>query len=253
MASVVDAVRNSLGDRWWFVKLAVSVYILYFAITDVTKYITNADGLFAFYSLVGLYFLGTAVSAMNRNLNNIYPLYPGITSIFEIVIKAIGGFIAILGGSAITYCAFYYLSNFINDFQNQSMANGNYDENAIYFTIGRYVIYFVAALIMSAFIFIPLVLYSARGKIFDAFRLGILFRCAGDFILKTMSLIFQLILIYGIAFACIYFFLKQMFSSESTVSLNLLICIFSVIAYYTSMIYFSDLYEDAIPSIEAKK
>ena len=70
MISLIGAIRSSIGDSWWFVKLAVAVYALYFVVNQLAANIAP-DGLVVLYIIVGVLFAGCAVIAMNRNIKSL--------------------------------------------------------------------------------------------------------------------------------------------------------------------------------------
>lgn len=235
MASLIGTIRSSLGDQWWFIKAALAVYVVYFAIHDLPKYLPTPDLQIMAYSLLGIIFIGCATVAMNHNITNCYPLFPGFTSILEVIIKTIGSFFVILTGGIITGGIVYLIGTIPAD-------------NIIV----KYIFYALTMLFMMPFLIIPLVLYSARGKLTDAFRLGIIFGSAGNFIMNFIVFVIQFAIIFVLSYFCLFFFLKQMFG-DNHISLELLLYLYAVISFFVSMVYFSDLYDDTIPAIEVKK
>ncbi len=232
MASLIGTIRSSLGDQWWFLKAAVAVYVLYFTVNQAHQFIA-ADMLVIFYGIVGILFLGYAAVSMNRNINNNYPLYPGISNILDIIIKSIGSIFTVLTGLLITWSIIYLLSII-------SVPN----------TV-KNIFYVLAVLFMTPFTIIPLVLYSARGKFTDAFRLGIIFSSAGNFIMNFILFALQFAVVFVLSYICLAQFLNQMFGANH-ISVEILRYLYYVISFFTSMVYFSDLYDDVIPKIESK-
>ena len=235
MASLIGTIRSSLGDQWWFIKAAIAVYIIYFLVHDLPVHIPAPDMQIAVYGIVGMLFIGYATVAMYHNINNRYPLYPGISSILDILIKSIGSFFVVLTGGLITGGIIYLIGTI------------PVDNNIV-----KSIFYALTLLFMMPFLIIPLVLYSARGKLIDAFRLGIIFGSAGNFIMRFLVFILQFAAIFVLSYFCLFYFLKQMFGGEH-ISLELLLYFYAVISFFVSMVYFSDLYDDIIPVIEAKK
>lgn len=234
MASLIGAIRSSMSDGWWIIKLAAASGLLYYAVEKAPAYIPNSSGKLVFYAVIGLLFLGCGVSAMSRNLNNSSPIFPGLMNIPEVLFKSAGAFAAVLTGIVILYFLIYYASLF-------PMEN-----------IVKYIIYALIILFTVPFIIIPLVLFSARSNLFDAFRLGIIFKSAGNFIINFIVYLLQSAFIYVLSFVCLYFFLGQMFGAGH-ISQHILIYIMAPIVFFTSMIYFSDLYDDVIVAIEEPK
>ncbi len=234
MASLIGTIRSSLGDQWWVFKAAIAVYVLYFAVNQLPKYIPAADIQYIIYAVIGMVFLGYATVAMYRNINNQYPLYPGFTNILDIILKSIGSFFAVLTGLVIS-CAIVYLLSTIP-----------------VPVVVKNIFYGLALLFMMPFMIIPLVLYAARGKFTDAFRLGIIFGASGNFIMNFIVFLIQFAIIFVVSYICLFFFLQQMFGVNH-ITTEILKYIYIVISFYVSMVYFSDLYDDVIPVIEVKK
>lgn len=235
MTSLIGTIRSSLGDQWWFIKAAVAVYVLYFAVNDLPQYVPTQDALMAIYGLLGAVFIGCGTVAINRNINNRYPLFPGISSVLEVLLKSIGSFFVVLTGGIITAAIFYLVGKYI----------------PVDNTIVRYIIYALTLLFIMPFLIIPLVLYGARGKITDAFRLGIIFGSAGNFIMNFVVFVLQFALIFVLSYFCLFYFLEQMFG-KGHISTQVLLYIYAVISFFVSMVYFSELYDDIIPAITSK-
>ena len=233
MASLIGTIRSSLGDQWWFIKVAVAVYVLYFLVNNAPKIISSNEILVLLYVMTFIIFLGYAIISMNHNINNKYPLFPGVTNVLDIILKSIGSvcvsIIPVIIGSAIVYII-----------------------STIHLPIVlKNIFYGLAILFMLPFIIIPLVLYSARGKLMDAFRFGIILNAAGNFVMNFVLFALQFVVIFGIIYVCLFYFLQQMFGVNNLAT-EILRYTFVVISFFTSMVYFSDLYDDIIPVIETK-
>jgi|GEM_PF-5485272 len=112
MASLIAAMRSSMSDGWWIIKLAAASCLIYYAVEKAPAYIPSSSGKLVFYAVIGLLFLGCSVSAMSRNLNNISPIFPGLMNIPEVLFKSAGSFAAVLTGIVILYFLIYYASLF---------------------------------------------------------------------------------------------------------------------------------------------
>lgn len=237
MASLIGAMRSSLGDSFWFLKLAVTVYMVYFVCFQAPLYIHDVRIIYLLYAFIAIIMQGSAIVAMHRNLNNKYPLFPGIFSIFEIMFRGVAAFLIVLIYDII-FIFLAYLLLLIPE-----------NPYIIYIKIICGLIITVVAIPFSV---IPLVLFSARGKFFDAFRFNLVYNSAGNFIAQFIIYLIQALLIFGISFVCLYFFLSQAFG-KMNIGIILLMITYFIINYYILMIYFSDLYDDVIPKIEETK
>ncbi|MCD7779581.1 MAG: hypothetical protein LUH05_02785, partial [Candidatus Gastranaerophilales bacterium] len=150
MASLVDSIRSMTGDSWWIVKIAFFSAVLFFILYESYYYPPDNTPMMAFYSIIGMLFLGCASITVNRNINNKSPLFPSLFSIPEIIIKSICSTIAILPGLLLYYlCMVFVQTSF--EFEPFVMA----------------VIYICITAVFSPFIFVPVVLYSVRSKLSD--------------------------------------------------------------------------------------
>ena len=231
MASLIRAVKSAAGDNFWLPKLIIAVYAVYFIDDYIMKSGFGSGPELTSYIVLGIVFFGCAVTAMHRNINNKCPLFPGIKDIGEAAAKAACGIISILPGAVSAAAVFY----FFNSVQMEP--------------VNRWLLNILAVLILSPFIIMPLVLYTARGRIADAYRFDMINKTAGNFMTSFAGFIIQFAFIYGLCYAVLYYFLVQMFG-EVHIIIKILQYTAAVIGFFTSMIYFSDLYDDSIPAFE---
>ncbi len=232
MASLINSIRNITSDPWWFVKIGIFSGVLFY-ILDQGYHIPQVMSDQNIMSMViSLFFVFTGIAAvsMYRNINNLSPFFPGLTSIFEILIKGIFVTIAMFPGLLISYFLYNYLITI--EFENLTV------------TI---IIYVIAASIMSPFIFIPAVLACVRGNLLDALKLDIVFKGAGNYIVQFLSYLIQYAIIVGAVTLVLYYFLVEMLGDHW--SLLFLKSIVIVITFFSIFSYSSDLYGDAIPQI----
>lgn len=233
MASLINALRSISGDPWWPVKLAVFMSVLFFLSDNNLNYPNGNPSLVPAFAVFWSLMLGTVVVTMHRNINNKTPLMPSLFNIFDIFIKSIGGLIAILPGSLLYYCAISFIQ-----------------QNILFEPFVMAVIYICVTAFFSPFIFVPLVLFSAKGNILDAFRLKNIIDASGNFIVQFLSFVLQFAFIICTITYLFYITLLEMLGDH--VSLLILKCIVIVISFFTFFIYCSDLYEDTIPEIKVK-
>ncbi len=237
MASTISAIRNIFSDRSWIIKLGIFTGIYFFLRNQAHLWEPQLSDQMAFIFQIIFFvvLLGCACVSMHRNINNMEPFIPGPTSIIEVVIKSILSLIAIVPGALLTYAVYVFM---INTFHFQEL----------FVTV---IVYVIAALIMSAFIFIPVILLSVRGNIIDAFRYDILFRGAGNYIVQIMGFALIYSLVVGITTIVLYNFLLEMLGDHPV--LLLLQCFVIVFTFYTFFSFSSDLYGDGIPEINLKE
>ncbi len=233
MASLINAVRSILGDPLWIIKLGVFAAVLVVLYDNNLNFPNGNPQLLPAFAVIYLLMLGSAVVTMHRNINNKIPLLPGMFSILDIIIKAIGGFIVILPAALLYYAAIVYIQ-----------------QNIVFEPFIMAVIYIVVTAIFIPFIMVPLVLYSVKGNIFDAFRIKNIIDASGNFIVQFLSFILQFALIVCTFTYLIYVTLLEMLGDH--ISLLILKCIVIVISFFVFLIFCSDLYEDIIPAIKEK-
>lgn len=233
MASLINAVRSILGDPLWIIKLGVFAAVLVVLYDNNLNFPNGNPQLFPAFAVIYLLMLGSAVVTMHRNINNKTPLIPGIFSILDIIIKAIGGFVVVLPASLLYYVAITYIQ-----------------QNIVFEPFIMAVIYIIVTAIFAPFIIVPLVLYSVKGNIFHAFRFKNILDASGNFIVQFLSFILQYAFIICTVTYLFYVTLLEMLGDH--ISLLILKCIVIVISFFTFLIFCSDLYEDIIPAIKDK-
>ncbi len=236
MASTMNAFKNITGDTWWILKLGAFTGALFFLRNQshIWNPVLNEQTVQMFEIVLFVILFGCAVVSMNRDINNKVPFIPWLPDILEIIIKTILALIVIAPGSVLTYMLYVYISKTFT-----------FEEPIVAFTV-----YFISAVVMSSFIFIPLVLYSARGNIIDAFNISTILKSAGNFIVQVLTFI----LVYGLAMGAItasfYFLLLEMLGDHP--SLLVLQCLVIVLTFYTFFSFCSDMYQDVIPEIKTE-
>ena len=234
MASLVNSLRNIASDPWWFVKIALFSAVIFYILYSSYDYQAVTPDLAVIYIVITVLFLGCAAVSMHRNINNKTPFFPGLFSIGEVLIKAIGASAAILPGFLLYYCCMTFVYKYVV---------------LEPFVMG--VIYLFVTLFFSPFVFVPAVLYSVNGRLTDAFNFGIIFNSSGNFTVQFLSYIIQYALIFVTMTLCVYFFILEMLGDN--VGLLILKCVAIVLTFFSIFSYCSDLYGDVIPEIKEKK
>ena len=234
MASVWNAVRNISSDSWWAVKILFLATPIYFIVDGTYLSIFSEEEKLAIYVLLAAIYLGVASVTMHRNINNKTPLMPSLFSIPELIVKTIGMSIVSLPLLLLyaygIYCLNYYLT-----FEPFVM----------------WVIYICVTLFLSPFLFIPPVLYSVRGRIWDAFNLRIVFEGGGNFSVQFLSFLLQYTFtIFFVAFLFYQLFLNMV---KDDTALKIVISITSVFSFITFYSYCSDMYNEQIPPLPERK
>lgn len=233
MASLINAVRSMCGDPLWIVKLGIFAAVLVFLYDDNLNFPNGNPQLVPLFIAVYLLMFGCGVVTMHRNINNKSPLIPGPLCILDIILKALGGAIAVLPASFLYYVSIEYIR-----------------QNIVFEPFIMAVIYIIVTAFFAPFIFVPLVLFSARGNILDAFRIKNILDSSGNFIVQFLSFILQYAFIICTVTYLIYVTLLEMLGDH--ISLLILKCIVIVISAFAFMIYCSDMYQDIIPAIKEK-
>ena len=237
MASTLGAIRNILSDRYWVLKLGLFIGAYFYLRNQEHLWnpSLNEQTALMFQGILFVILLGCANISMHRNINNIEPFIPGLKSIPEIIIKSILSIIVAIPGLILAYALYIFISNtFI--FQEKFV---------------EFVVYVIAGIIMSAFIFIPVILLSVRGNIHDAMRFDIIFKGAGNFIVKIMGLAIVYSLFMGFITYVLYNFILEMLGDHP--ALLLLQCTLIIFTFYVFFSFGSDLYGDGIPEIDLKE
>lgn len=237
MASTISSMKNIFSDRFWFVKLGLFTGVYFYLRNQSHIWDPDMNDQTAFVLQIVLFILlsGCAIFSMHMNINNKQPFIPGLINIPDVILKSVFGMIAAAPGLLLTYALYVFISSTFH-FQEAFVA---------------VLVYTIAALIMSAFIFIPLILLSVRGNIIDAFRYDILLKSAGNYIVQIMVFALAYSLIVGTLTICAYKFFEEMLGDHP--ALLVLQCIVIVFTFYAFFSFCSDLYGDAVQEIDLEK
>ena len=237
MASTISAIRNILSDRYWIIKLGLYTGVYFYLRNQAHLWQPdlNDQTAFVFQIILFVLLIGAATVSMHMNIANEEPFLPGIKNIPDVILKSVLGIIAITPGLMLTYALYTFISNTFH-FQEAFVA---------------VLVYTISALIMSSFIFIPLILLSVRGNIIDAFRYDILFKGAGNYIVQILGFALVYTLVIGTLTIVTYKFIEEMLGDHP--ALLLLQCIVIIFTFFSFFSFSSDLYGDAIPEIDLKK
>ncbi len=234
MASIVNALRNISSDNWWFIKILVMAAPLFYFFQNTSPSSFDFDSMLPYFAVGAVLYLGIAAVLMHRNINNKSPLLPSLFSIPEFLVKAIGLSLV----SIPLYILYFFLMNLVY----------NNLELEMYLMI---VIYTCVTLFMAPFIFIPSVLYSVNGKIWEAFNFRIILEAGGNFSVQFLSFIIQYIFTILLLTLLFFHWFKNML--DDSMLLNLTVSISLVISFLSLYSYCSDLYGDVIPELKKKK
>lgn len=236
MASTINAIKNLTGDTWWILKLGIFTGAYFFLRNQshIWRPVLNEQTVQTFEIILLIILFGCAVVSMNRNINNKVPFIPWLKDIPEIIFKTVLAAIAIAPGALVSYMLYVYMSKTFN-----------FDEPIVTYTV-----YTIAAIVMSAFIFIPLVLFCARGNIADAFRYDIVLKCAGNYIVQVFGFVIAYGLIMGAITISLYFFFLEMLGDHPV--LLILQCLVIILTFYTFFSFCSDMYQDVITPIKTE-
>ena len=180
------------------------------------------------------FMLGISSFMMNRNINNKTPLLPGIFDIVLVIKDAVCMLIVMAPFSLIMYYALdFYNKNFI------------YEDEVIL----NYFFYFAIIFTCLPFIFVPTVLYSVRGNLFDAYRFDLIINAAGNFIIQAISFCFQFVFSVVLVAYLFYRIFLEMLGSDS-LFIPIIFSFFTVLSFLIVFSYCSDLYIDVIPEIK---
>ncbi len=234
MASVINSIRNIATDPWWVPKVLFLSYLCFLIIFNFDYLMAHREN---FYLLGGITFvllIGNAAILVKRNINNETPILAGPLDFLELVIRALAFIILMLPGSVILYFIIKYII-----------------ENINIEPLGLNIILFFAVIILSPFIFIPTVLFSAKSNIFDGYRLDLLLQGGGEFMVKMLNYCLQFFFIVFLGFLVVYLGLKAILSEESS-AVYMYIGLFITISFLSLFSYISDLYEESIPVVTKK-
>lgn len=234
MASLINAIRSICGDPLWVIKLGIFATALVFLYDNNLNYPNGNPQLIPAFAFVYFIMFGSAVVSMHRNLNNKEPLLPGVFSILDIIIKGIGGLVAVFPASLLYYISITYIQ-----------------QNVVFEPFIMAIIYIIVTAFFAPFIIVPLVLYSVKGNILDAYKINNIIGASGNCIVQFLSFILQFAFIICVFTYLIYITLLEMLGDH--ISLLILKCIVIVISFFAFLLFCSDLYEDVIPTIKDKQ
>lgn len=233
MASLINSVRNIIGDSLWFPKLAVFTFLVY-EIYINKGYIPDTSSVyFLIFIAFCLLMLGCCSIMMHRNINNIVPILPGLSDIPQVIIKSIFSLFIILPGVLLMSLALSFINTLTLD------------------DVVRIILIVSIIIFCIPIIAIPLVLYSVKFNINDALRFNIISQSAGGFLVQLISYIVQFIFTIFLTAFLIYEVLINMF--ETTDFMVIIMAFFVVLTVFSMFSYFSDLYADTILEIENNK
>ncbi len=235
MASVINSVRNIATDTWWLPKIAMFTYLIFLLILNFEYLLANPQRFIALGSLTLVLMLGSAAVMIKRNINNEIPLMPNLLNAPEIIMRAFGSIILMLPGSVLLYYAFMYL--YEHPYFDQPLHG---------------IILFIVVLVFAPFIFIPVVLYGARGRFLDGYRVDLIVQGGGDFIVKMLGYVIQYFFIFYLFSFLVYLAVKAMMGEDSS-AIYLFISFVFTMSFFSFFSYISDLYEESIPLVVAKK
>ena len=235
MAGVITAFKNITSDPLWFVKIGVFSIPLYLFFTDKKLILSFFPDEFIFYLVLGCFYLGISSVLINRNINNKSPILPFILDIIELIKKTIGAVISTIPSLVIIVLLLHFIDTSLN-------LKEIYIMNIIKISV---------VVLMFPFLCIPVVIYSARGKILDVIRSSRIFFDSGSFIEHFLWFLIQSIFIVGIASFLLYMGLKQYVGTNN---IYVYILYSFLITLYILMIFSwaSDLYGDVIPEVKDK-
>ena len=236
MASVINAARNLLSDKWWVVKLFVLTVPVFYILQD--EYVAQTIFKENIHILIGLFmlYLGCSSVIMNRNINNKSPLMPGIFTIPEVIIKAIGSSIVAFPGIAILIIACYFIHSYV----------------VLEEPFAMFILYICVISFLVPFIIVPTVLYSVNGSIADGLKLNKVFEASGNFIVAFLAFVIQYFFIVILLSYLIYRLLFEMLG-DGNIGISILYSFVIVLSFLLIFSYSSDLYEDVIPAVKSRR
>ena len=231
MTTIINAVRNILSDRFWFLKIICLAYPLYSIITskNVSHDILSSDNMVLFAILAAAY-IGFGAFMMSKNINNKSPIMPSLLTLPEYTIKTIVG--TLLSAPFVILIVF-----------------GIFKINEM-FTYDWYIlIFFYLALfiLVAPLLFIPLTFYCVKDKITDAFRIKDLLESSGNFVISILAFLIQ----YAATVGALWFLLYQLSVSMliNDVLQQVINSVFVVISFLVLYSYISDDYGNNIKNI----
>ncbi len=234
MASLVNSLRNITSDNWWAVKLIVFAYVPFFILINNDIIFQNNPNNFIILSVFLVLYLGSGSLFMNRNINNKSPIMPNFQSLPEIIYRGIMSVIFALPAYILMFVALSFIKTNIH---------------AEPFVIGT--INTIVVLIFIPFMVVPLVLFSVKSRIKDAFNLKNIFESSGNFIVQFLSYLIQYIFSIFLMTFLIYKVITEMLGYGLV--LEILVSISAAVTIFSFFSYCSDLYGDVIVEIKEEK
>ena len=235
MASLINAIRNIEGDRFWFIKGFVLSLPLIMIMGNEAFLNNSFNNQLIILGIILVIYNGVSSILIHRNINNESPILPGIFSIFDILLHAVLSSIVMFPGLVI-------IAVLISSLYGLQMQEELY----------RYIAYSIVIIIGIPFSIVPMVLYSANYKFQDALKINLIFRAAGNFSVSFISFLIQYVIIFLIASYVIYLVIKTMVGEENVI-LYTFIAFVITMSYLVFMSFCSDLYGDVIPPLKSKR
>lgn len=232
MSGVINAFRNITSDPLWIIKIAVySIPLyLYFAYKKAVLSLFIHD--YIFYVALSVFYIGISSILMNRNIHNKRPILPFFLDLFEFIVKTIGSVLASLPILMIICYLIYFIDNTLV-LRDASVLN---------------IVKISAVVLLFPFVCMPVVIFSANGKLIDVIKSFHVFFDCGSFIENFLLFLIQSIFTMGITVILIYFAIKQYIGLDSVYAYAFYS--FSVSLYILMFFsWASDLYGDVIPEI----
>lgn len=234
MASIINSFRNISSDKFWLIKIivfAVPVFMI-LQVNILSGYSFRDQVIMCL--ILGIFYIGISTFLMNRNINNRSPIMPSLIHIIDYFKFTIFGSLISLPVYILLILSLYrvYSTLTLEPFV-------------------MWVIYISIILFFSPFIFVPLVMYSAHGRLKDAVNIQVFFDAAGNFVVAFASYIIQ----YAFTILLLWYLLHRLFLEmmDDNLFINVVSSIFVIITILSIYSYCSDLYGDVIPEIVIKK
>ena len=235
MASLINAIRNIEGDRFWFIKGFVLSLPLIMIMGNEAFLNNSFNNQLIILGIILVIYNGVSSILIHRNINNESPILPGFFSIFDILLHAVLSSIVMFPGLVI-------IAVLISSLYGLPMQE----------ELHRYIAYSIVIIIGIPFSIVPMVLYSVNYKLQDAFKMNLIFRASGNFSVSFIAFLIQYALIFLIASYVIFLLIKTMVGVENVI-LYTFIAFVITMSYLVFMSFCSDLYGDVIPSLKSKR
>lgn len=234
MASIINSFRNISSDKFWLLKIvvfAVPVFMI-IQVNILSGYSPRDQVIMCL--ILSIFYIGISTFLMNRNINNRSPIMPSLIYIADYLKFTFFGSLISLPVYVLLILSLYWVHSTLT-----------------LEPFVMWVIYVSVLLFFSPFIFVPLVMYSAHGRLKDVFNLRVFFDAAGNFVVSFAAYIIQ----YAFTILLVWYLLYRLFFEmmENNLFLNIVSSIFIVITLLSIYSYCSDLYGDVIPEIVIKK